>query len=63
MTTRRRSAFLVTASAVALAAAATSAPGAMHCRGAFEPLPAGRYTFKITFSGQSAANVTLTVRW
>ena len=39
------------------------ATGSFYCRGAYEPLPAGTYTFRIRWSGPIAAPVTLTVRW
>ena len=41
------------------------AAGSFYCKGSYEPLPAGRYTFKIVFKGSTPqpANVELTVRW
>ncbi len=39
------------------------AAGSFYCRGAYEPLPAGTYTFRVRWSGPIAAPVTLTVRW
>lgn len=37
--------------------------GSLYCQGAFEPLPAGWYTFRIRWDGPQKANVELTVRW
>jgi hypothetical protein len=45
--------------------ACVGAAGSFFCRGAFEPLPAGTYTFKVVRAGTTPqlANVVLTVRW
>ena len=45
--------------------ACEGAAGSFYCRSAFEPLPAGTYTFKVVFAGTTPqlANVVLTVRW
>ena len=37
--------------------------GAYVCRGAYEPLPKGTYTWRIVWSGAVKAPVELTVRW
>jgi hypothetical protein len=39
------------------------AAGSFYCRGAYEPLPRGRYTWRIAWTGPKAAHVELTVRW
>lgn len=42
------------------------AAGSWYCRGSYEPLPAGTYTFRIVFSSsvpQSPGGFELTVRW
>lgn len=41
------------------------AAGTWHCKAGYEPLPAGRYTWKIAWAGTPprAASVGLTVRW
>ena len=43
--------------------ACEGAAGSRYCRAAFEPLPKGTYTWRVTWSGRLAAHVTLTVRW
>ena len=43
--------------------ACEGAAGSFFCRGAYEPLPAGKYTFRITHTGRGPAPVELTVRW
>lgn len=42
--------------------ACEGAAGSWYCRGAFEPLPRGTYTFRVRRDGP-AAHVELTVRW
>ena len=39
--------------------------GSFYCKGSYEPLPAGTYTFRIVYAGATPqpANVELTVRW
>ncbi|MFN0155511.1 MAG: hypothetical protein ACKVUT_14145 [Gaiella sp.] len=37
--------------------------GSFFCSGAFEPLPAGRYTFKLRWDGPQKASFELIVRW
>lgn len=41
------------------------AAGSWYCKASYEPLPAGRYTWRITWVGTPPARaaVTLTVRW
>ncbi len=39
------------------------AAGSFYCRGAYEPLPKGTYTWRIVWKGQIKAPVELTVRW
>ncbi len=39
------------------------AAGSFYCRGAYEPLPRGTYTWKVTWAGRAPAHVILTVRW
>lgn len=45
--------------------ACQGAAGSFLCKAAYEPLPAGRYTWKIAWLGtpKKAARVELTVRW
>jgi hypothetical protein len=43
--------------------ACEGAAGSFFCRGSFEALPAGTYTFRIVHRGRRAAHVELTVRW
>jgi hypothetical protein len=46
--------------------APTSCEGAarsFYCRASYEPLPKGRYTWRIAWSGMQPAHVELTVRW
>lgn len=37
--------------------------GSFYCRGSYEPLPAGTYTFRVVRRSGSGAHVALTVRW
>jgi hypothetical protein len=39
------------------------AAGSFYCRAAYEPLPKGRYTWRISWTGKKPAHVELTVRW
>jgi hypothetical protein len=39
------------------------ATGSLFCRGAYEALPRGTYTWRIRWLGRSPAHVGLTVRW
>lgn len=43
--------------------ACEGAAGSFYCRGAYEPLPAGTYTWRIVRAGGPAAHVTLTLTW
>lgn len=45
--------------------ACEGAAGSFICKGAYEPLPAGIYTFRVVFAGTTPqpANLELTVRW
>ena len=45
--------------------ACEGAAGSFYCKGAYESLPAGTYTFRIVFAGTTPqpANLELTVRW
>jgi hypothetical protein len=37
--------------------------GSFYCRGSYEPLPRGTYTWRISWTGKMPAHVALTVRW
>jgi hypothetical protein len=39
------------------------AAGSFHCRASYEPLPPGRYRWRIAWTGPKPAHVELTVRW
>ena len=39
------------------------AAGSSYCRGAYEPLPKGTYTWRIRWLAKMPAHVELTVRW
>lgn len=42
------------------------AAGSLYCKGSYEPLPAGTYTFKVVFTStvpQAPGGLELTVRW
>jgi hypothetical protein len=41
------------------------AAGSYYCKGSYEPLPTGTYTFRVAYAGATPqpANVELTVRW
>jgi hypothetical protein len=39
------------------------AAGSLYCKGSYEPLPPGIYTFRIVRRGGIGTNVELTVRW
>ena len=54
---------LIATSNTAPNAACEGAAGSFYCRGSYEPLPAGTYTWRITWSGSQRAHVELTVRW
>jgi len=43
--------------------ACEGAAGLFYCRGAYEPTPRGRYTWRIVWSGPRPARVELSVRW
>lgn len=43
--------------------ACEGAAGSFYCRGNFEALPKGTYTFRIRRDGTAPAHVELTVRW
>jgi hypothetical protein len=43
--------------------ACEGAAGSFYCRGSYERLPAGTYTWRINWSGRDPAHVELTVRW
>jgi hypothetical protein len=45
--------------------ACVGAAGSLICKGAYEPLPPGTYTFRVVFAGTTPqpANLELTVRW
>jgi hypothetical protein len=43
--------------------ACEGAAGSFYCRASYEPLPKGRYTWRIAWTGQMPAHVELTVRW
>ena len=43
--------------------ACEGAAGSFYCRASYEPLPRGRYTWRIAWAGRAAARVELTVRW
>jgi hypothetical protein len=39
------------------------AAGSFYCRGSYEPLPKGTYTWRIVWNGPITAPVELTLRW
>jgi hypothetical protein len=43
--------------------ACEGAAGSFYCKASYEPLPKGRYTWRISWTGQQPAHVELTVRW
>jgi hypothetical protein len=43
--------------------ACEGAAGSFYCRGSYEPLPKGTYTWRIAWVGRKPAHVELTVRW
>jgi hypothetical protein len=43
--------------------ACEGAAGSSYCRGAYEPLPKGTYTWRIRWLGKLPAHVALTVSW
>src|SRR3954470_17445109 len=45
--------------------ACDGAAGSFYCKGSYEALPAGTYTFKVVFAGTTPqpAHLELTVRW
>lgn len=43
--------------------ACEGAAGSFYCRAAYEPLPKGRYTWRIAWTGSAPAHVELTIRW
>jgi hypothetical protein len=44
-------------------AACEGAAGSFYCRGSYEPLPPGTYTFRVVRRSGLGANIGLTVRW
>jgi len=43
--------------------ACEGAAGSFYCKASYEPLPKGKYTWRISWTGMSPAHVELTVRW
>ncbi len=43
--------------------ACAGAAGSAYCRGAYEPLPKGTYTWRVRWLGKQPAHFELTVRW
>jgi len=43
--------------------ACEGAAGSFYCRASYEPLPKGRYPWRISWVGKMSAHVELTVRW
>ena len=43
--------------------ACEGAAGSFYCRGSYEPLPAGTYTFRVLRKSGAGVNVELTVKW
>jgi hypothetical protein len=43
--------------------ACEGAAGSFYCRASYEPLPKGRYRWRIRWLGARPAHVELTVRW
>ena len=43
--------------------ACEGAAGSFYCRGSYEPLPAGSYTFRVVRKSGAGVNVELTVKW
>ena len=54
---------LIKTSNTAPSAACEGAAGSFYCRGSYEPLPKGTYTWRVVWRGQQPAHVELTVRW
>ena len=54
---------LIQTSNTAPTTACEGAAGSFYCRGSYEPLPRGTYTWRIRWNGQQPAHVELTVRW
>ena len=60
---------LISTSNTAPSGACQGAAGSFYCRGAYEPLPKGRYTWRVSWVSAPAqgpklpAHVELTVRW
>ena len=60
---------LIDTKSVAEGGPCQGAAGSWYCKASYEPLPAGRYTWKITWVGMAQqgpkppAHVELTVRW
>jgi hypothetical protein len=43
--------------------ACEGAAGSFYCRGSYEPLPSGTYTFRVVRRSGAGVNVELTVKW
>jgi len=56
---------LITTSNTAPSSACQGAAGSFYCKGSYEALPKGTYTWRITWAGKpkAPAHVELTVRW
>jgi hypothetical protein len=56
---------LISTSNTAPSGACQGAAGSFYCKGSYEPLPKGTYTWRITWVGvrKVPAHVELTVRW
>ena len=54
---------LIKTSNTAPSPACEGAAGSFYCRGSYEPLPKGTYTWRVVWRGQQPAHVELTVRW
>lgn len=56
---------LIATSNTAPSGACQGAAGSFYCKGSYEPLPKGTYTWRVTWVGspKAPARVELTVRW
>jgi len=56
---------LIATSNTAPSGACQGAAGSFYCKGSYEPLPKGTYTWRVTWVGspKAPAHVELTVRW
>jgi hypothetical protein len=56
---------LIVTSSTAPSGACEGAAGSFYCKGSYEPLPKGKYTWRVTWVGvpKAPAHVELTVRW